>query len=73
MPNYNIKVWQTKYKEYPLFTFYDIEAPNYHDAEKKARKQFVAEWGFEYQETSAYTPDKYQIEYRHSLIEAAKK
>jgi len=67
MPNYNIKVWQTKYEEYPLFHFYDIEAPNYHDAEKKARHQFVADWGFEYKDTSAYTPDKHQIEYRYLL------
>lgn len=72
MPIYNIRVSQTKYPDYPLYHFYDIEAPNYHDAEKKARNQFVADWGFEYQDTSAYTPDKHQIEYRHSLLETAK-
>lgn len=67
MPKYNIKVWQTEYEDYPLFHFYDIEAPNYHDAEKVARQKFVDEWGFRYKYTRAYATDKHQIDYRHQL------
>lgn len=61
MPVFNIRVSQTKYPDYPLFHFYDIDAPNYHDAEKEARNQFVQDWGFGYDDTTAYTFDKYGV------------
>ena len=58
---YHIRVSQTEYPDYHLFSFYDIEAPNYHDAEKVARNKFSKEFGFNYRHTSAYVIDKYQV------------
>ena len=53
---YSIRVSQTKYPDYPCYSFYEIEGqPNSHDAEKEARKRFCASFGFEYKDTVAYT------------------
>lgn len=56
------------YEEYPLFSFYDIVANNYHDAEQAARKQFCKEVGAEMKHTTAYTFDKHKVDYKNSLI-----
>jgi hypothetical protein len=61
MPKFSIRVSQTKYPDYPLYHFYDIDAANYHDGEKLARQKFVQEWGFGYEYTTAYTFDKYRV------------
>lgn len=61
MATFNVRVSQTKYPDYPCFGFYDIEAPNYHDAERSARHEFVKDWGFGYENTSAYTFDRYGV------------
>lgn len=55
------------YEEYPCFSFYDIEAPDYSVAELKARKQFCASFGFKMQDTKAYTFDKHMTRYRAEL------
>ncbi len=58
---FHIRVSQTKFPDYPCFTVYDIDAPNSHDAEQSARHKFVQEWGFGYENTTAYTFDKYGV------------
>lgn len=52
------------YEEYPVFSFYDIEAPDYHGAERKARQQFCSDFGFKMEHTTAYTFDKHMTKYR---------
>lgn len=52
------------YEEYPCFSFYDIEAPTYSDAERKARQKFCDDFGFKMEHTKAYTFDKYMTEYK---------
>lgn len=51
------------YEEYPCFSFYDIEAPDYSAAELKARKQFCDDFGFKMEHTTAYTFDKHNTKY----------
>lgn len=51
------------YEEYPCFSFYDIEAPTYNDAERKARQQFCKDFGFNMEHTRAYTFDKEMTRY----------
>lgn len=46
--------------EYSYASGYDIEAPNYHDAEKEARKRFCEDFGAPYDKTEAYTFNKQQ-------------
>lgn len=46
--------------EYSYASGYDIEAPNYHDAEKIARKRFCKDFGAPYDKTVAYTFNKQQ-------------
>lgn len=55
------------YEEYPVFSFYDIEARDYQAAEIEARKQFCASFGFELKDTKAFTFDKYNTEYKAKL------
>lgn len=54
MPIYSIRVSQTKYPEYPCYSFYDIEAPNREDAAQEARKVFSNTLGFEFKDTKSY-------------------
>lgn len=54
MPIYSIRVSQTKYPDYPCYSFYDIEAANRDDAAKGARKKFCSTLGFEFKDTMAY-------------------
>lgn len=67
MKKYHIRVSQTKYPDYPCFTFYDIEMTNYHDAEREARRRFCLDYGFAFKDTEAYTFDKHIIDYRYSI------
>lgn len=67
MKKYHIRVSQTKYPDYPCYSFYDIEGPNYHDAEKAARKKFCSDFGFEFKNTVAYTFDKHRIDYEYLI------
>jgi len=62
LPTFHIRVDQTKYEDYRVFSFYDIEARDYHDAEREARKQFCASFGFEMKDTEAFTFDKYKVQ-----------
>lgn len=64
---WHIRVSQTKYEDYPCYSFYDIEAENYWDAERVARKQFCASFGFEMKDTEAYTFDKHNTKYKATL------
>jgi hypothetical protein len=54
MPVYSIRVSQTKYPDYPCYSFYDIETANRDDASKEARKRFCSTIGFEFKDTTAY-------------------
>lgn len=56
MKPFDIKV--TRIGEYSYFSFYQIEAPNYYDAERKARKQFCIDFGAPYDKTVACTLNK---------------
>lgn len=47
--------------EYSYMSGYTIEAPNYNDAEKKARKQFCGDFGAPFDKTVAYTFNKQQL------------
>lgn len=47
--------------EYSYASGYDVKAPNYHDAEKEARKQFCSDFGAPYDKTVAYTFNKQQL------------
>lgn len=67
MPKYSVTVRRKLYEDHPLATGYDIEAPNYHDAEKEARQRFEKDWGVKYEDSTAFTIDKHQIDYRHQL------
>jgi hypothetical protein len=44
--------------DYSFYSFYDIEARDYHDAEREARKRFCADFGAPYNKTEAYTFNK---------------
>ena len=46
--------------DYSYFSFYDIDARDYHDAEREARKRFCQDFGAPYNKTEAYTFNKQQ-------------
>lgn len=46
--------------DYSFYSFYAIEAPDYHGAEKEARKRFCEDFGAPYDKTIAYTFNKQQ-------------
>lgn len=55
---FHVRVSQAKYEEYPCFSFYEIEAEDYHEAERKAEVQFSNDFGFERKDLKAWTFDK---------------
>lgn len=50
---YEIRVNQTKYDEYPCFSFYYIESNCDHDAKKEAQKRFYFDTGFKPEDSKA--------------------
>lgn len=57
------RVRVTRVNDDPQYSYasgYDIVAPNYHDAEKEARKRFCEDFGAPYDKTVAYTFNKQQ-------------
>lgn len=67
MPTYKVTVRYTKYPDHPCMQAYEINAPNYHDAEKEARQKYAQDWGFDFDFIQAYTPDKHLIDYKATL------
>lgn len=51
---------ESEQSEYSYASFYTIEAPDYMDAEKKARQKFCDDFGAPYEKTKAFTFNKQQ-------------
>jgi hypothetical protein len=52
--SFHIRVWQTKYEDYPCFSFYDVTGTEKQDVKMGARKQFAEDFGFDVKDTDAY-------------------
>lgn len=72
MPQYYVIV-STKDPDFCIQSGYDIEAPDYHKAEKEAREKFCSQFGFKYNNTKAFIPDRVQIDYRYKLSQNTQK